>query len=116
MPVRGIVIRFKDATITSSIAPEGNSVATIVHQPSFLAAIHEQCSRFPHYQLDFNSAVADFIQENGAVRGVVVRRDGVEQKVAARWTVRPRPDPNRSGRAKSRPYPRLRSGSERRGS
>ena len=52
-----------------------------ISQPGFLALLHELCSRFPHYRLDFGTTVLDAIQENGRVVALKTREKGVEGRV-----------------------------------
>ncbi len=53
----------------------------VVSQPGMLALLHELCSRYPHYQLDFGTTVLDAIQENGRVVAMKTRHNGVEGRV-----------------------------------
>lgn len=50
--------------------PGPKEKGAIVSQPGFLALLHELCSRFPHYRLDFSSAVTEAVSENGRVVAV----------------------------------------------
>ncbi len=50
--------------------PGPQEKGAIVSQPAFLSLLHEACSAFPHYRLDFSSAVTEALVENGRVVGV----------------------------------------------
>ncbi len=53
----------------------------IVSQPGMLGLLHELCSRFPHFQLDFGTTVLDAIREDGRVVAMKTRHNGVEGRV-----------------------------------
>ena len=84
LPLRGIRMFFRHHPFVSNVAPQGGHIAEAIHQASFLSLLHEQCSRFPHYRLDFNAPVAALTKKNGKVSGVVVRRRGAADRGADR--------------------------------
>ncbi len=62
--------------------PGGNELGAQISQPGLLALLHEQCSRHPHYQLDFRSTALSAVREGGRVVALEVRREGREERVA----------------------------------
>src|SRR5262245_5213221 len=47
--------------------PGPKEIGAIISQAGFLSLLHELCSRFPGYRLDFSSPVTEAVQENGRV-------------------------------------------------
>ena len=87
LPIRGIRMFFRHIPFVSNVAPPGEHIAEAIHQASFLNLLHQQCSRFPHYRLDFDAPVADLSRENGRVSGVVVRRRDRVDQIDARLVI-----------------------------
>jgi 2-polyprenyl-6-methoxyphenol hydroxylase-like FAD-dependent oxidoreductase len=87
LPIRAIRMHLGTRVFASSLGADGKSAGQAVHQPSFLGLLHEQCSRFPHYQLDFGAPVSKLVREGEGVRGVVARRDGNEEEIRGRLVV-----------------------------
>jgi 2-polyprenyl-6-methoxyphenol hydroxylase-like FAD-dependent oxidoreductase len=56
-------------------------VGAIISQPGFLGLLHELCSAYPGYALDFGANVIDTIQAGGRVVAVKTRRGQTEQQV-----------------------------------
>jgi 2-polyprenyl-6-methoxyphenol hydroxylase-like FAD-dependent oxidoreductase len=56
-------------------------VGAIISQPGFLGLLHELCSAFPGYALDFGTNVIDTVQAEGRVVAVKTRRGPNEGQV-----------------------------------
>jgi 2-polyprenyl-6-methoxyphenol hydroxylase-like FAD-dependent oxidoreductase len=62
--------------------PGGKEPGMVMPQESFLQLLHEACSRYPHYRMDFRTTALDF--DHG---GIDVRRDGNEERIDANLIV-----------------------------
>jgi len=58
--------------------PGPKETGAIVSQPGFLSLLHELCSRYPGYRLDFSSPVVEAITENGRVTAVKTKDGRVD--------------------------------------
>ncbi len=67
--------------------PGSNVRGTVISQEGMLELLHELCSAYPHYRLDFGTAAYDLEKDGGRLRGVKVRRGSVEDVVAAELVV-----------------------------
>jgi 2-polyprenyl-6-methoxyphenol hydroxylase-like FAD-dependent oxidoreductase len=56
---------------------------SIVSQPGMLAVLHELCSRYPDYRMQFGSTVLEAVRENGRVVALRTRREGSEERIGA---------------------------------
>jgi 2-polyprenyl-6-methoxyphenol hydroxylase-like FAD-dependent oxidoreductase len=56
-------------------------VGAIISQPGFLGLLHELCSAYPSYRLDFGTNVLETIQKDGRVVAVKTRRGQTEGQV-----------------------------------
>jgi 2-polyprenyl-6-methoxyphenol hydroxylase-like FAD-dependent oxidoreductase len=87
-PIHAVRMRGRGGRIfASNVSRDGKPVSQAVHQPSFLQLLDERCRAFPAYRLDLGAPVTQFVQEGGRTRGVVVRRDGGEERVDAQLVV-----------------------------
>jgi 2-polyprenyl-6-methoxyphenol hydroxylase-like FAD-dependent oxidoreductase len=53
----------------------------VVSQPGLLQLLHELCSAFPHYRLDFGTTVLEAIRSDGRVVALKTRQGGTEGQV-----------------------------------
>jgi 2-polyprenyl-6-methoxyphenol hydroxylase-like FAD-dependent oxidoreductase len=56
-------------------------VGAIISQPGFLAVLHELCSAFPNYRLDFGTTVLEAIKRDGRVVALKTRDQQGEHEV-----------------------------------
>jgi 2-polyprenyl-6-methoxyphenol hydroxylase-like FAD-dependent oxidoreductase len=56
-------------------------VGAVVHQPGFLQLLHELCSAYPHYRLDFGTTALEAIRSDGRVVALKTRQGGSEGQV-----------------------------------
>ena len=56
-------------------------VGAIISQPGFLELLHELCSAYPDYRLDFGTNVVDVVQRDGRVVALKTRRGQAEGEV-----------------------------------
>lgn len=61
----------------------GGEKGMLISQPGFLQLLHEACSRFPTYRMDFATRVTDTIVEDGRVVAVKTRSSAGEDRVDA---------------------------------
>jgi 2-polyprenyl-6-methoxyphenol hydroxylase-like FAD-dependent oxidoreductase len=87
VPMQAVRMHHRGRAFASNVGRDGNAAGYAVHQPSLLALLHEQCSRFPGYELTLGAPVTGLVHTDGRVRGVVARVDGREEQVAARLVV-----------------------------
>jgi 2-polyprenyl-6-methoxyphenol hydroxylase-like FAD-dependent oxidoreductase len=87
VPIRAVRMHHRGRAFAQNLGVGGQAAGHAVHQPSLLKLLHTQCARFPGYQLSSSAPVTSFVQEDGRVRGVIVRRDGVEERIAARLVI-----------------------------
>jgi 2-polyprenyl-6-methoxyphenol hydroxylase-like FAD-dependent oxidoreductase len=87
-PIQAVRMRGRNGRIfASNVSTDGNPVSEAIHQPSFLGILDEQCRRYSGYRLELGGAVTDLAKDERRVSGVVVRRDGVEERVAGSLVV-----------------------------
>jgi 2-polyprenyl-6-methoxyphenol hydroxylase-like FAD-dependent oxidoreductase len=53
----------------------------IISQPGFLGLLHELCTAFPNYRMDFSTTVLEAVLRDGKVTGLKTRAAGVEGHV-----------------------------------
>ncbi|MDP3277961.1 MAG: FAD-dependent monooxygenase [Deltaproteobacteria bacterium] len=71
-------------TLGDDGSARGEDFGIILHQPTFLAFIHEQLSALPHYQLSLGTTARDLAKTDGRVTGVrVTHRDKTEELIPA---------------------------------
>jgi 2-polyprenyl-6-methoxyphenol hydroxylase-like FAD-dependent oxidoreductase len=87
VPMRAVRMHHRGRAFASNLGRDGEAAGYAVHQPSLLALLHAQCSRFPGYALTVGAPVTGLVKEGGRVRGVVARVDGREEQIAARLVV-----------------------------
>jgi 2-polyprenyl-6-methoxyphenol hydroxylase-like FAD-dependent oxidoreductase len=58
--------------------PGPNEKGALISQPGFLSLLHELCSRYPSYRLDFSTPVLEAVEENGRVVAVQTRAGRVD--------------------------------------
>jgi 2-polyprenyl-6-methoxyphenol hydroxylase-like FAD-dependent oxidoreductase len=61
--------------------PGSNVRGNVISQPGFLELLHELCSAYPHYRLDFSTTAVDVARDGDRVTGVNVRRGGEESTI-----------------------------------
>jgi 2-polyprenyl-6-methoxyphenol hydroxylase-like FAD-dependent oxidoreductase len=61
--------------------PGGRELGAMISQPGLLALLHELCSRYPHYQLDFRTAALGVVREGDRVVAFETRHEGREERV-----------------------------------
>lgn len=61
--------------------PGGNVRGSIISQEGFLELMHELCSAFPGYRLDFGTTALDVVKDGDKVTGVKVRGTGSESRI-----------------------------------
>lgn len=61
--------------------PGPAEVGSTISQPGFLGLLHELCSRYPNYRLDFGTVVLDAIGENGRVVAMKTRTGQAEGQI-----------------------------------
>ena len=86
-PISAVRMNRGSTVFATNIGPDGAPAGNIVHQPSFLQLMHEECSRFPSYRLDLGARVDELLTEDGRVTGVGVRMGGKQEKIATRLVV-----------------------------
>ena len=60
--------------------PGSNVRGNVISQPGFLELLHELCSKYPHYRLDFSTSAYDVERSGDLVTGLKVRK-GKEESV-----------------------------------
>jgi 2-polyprenyl-6-methoxyphenol hydroxylase-like FAD-dependent oxidoreductase len=60
--------------------PGSNVRGNVISQPGFLELLHELCSRYAHYRLDFSTSAYDLVRGD-RVTGLKVRKGAVESEV-----------------------------------
>lgn len=61
--------------------PGGKQIGAWIAQPAFLELLHEACSRYPHYRLDFGTTAVRSVQLAGKVVAIATRSKGGEGRV-----------------------------------
>lgn len=61
--------------------PIGTELGALVSQPGLLALLHEQCSRFPHYELRLGTTALRAVREGDRVVALETRSDGHEDRI-----------------------------------
>lgn len=87
VPISAVRMNRGSTVFATNLGPNGAPAGHIVHQPSFLRLMHEECSRFPGYKLDLGARVDELISEEGRVTGVGVRVGGKQERVETRLVV-----------------------------
>jgi 2-polyprenyl-6-methoxyphenol hydroxylase-like FAD-dependent oxidoreductase len=87
VPIQAVRMHHRGRAFASNVGRDGEPAGFAVHQPSLLSLLDEESRRFADYRLDFSAPVTALFQEDGRVRGVVVRVDGREEKIGARLVV-----------------------------
>lgn len=63
--------------------PGGNVRGSVISQEGLLELLHELCSAYPHYRLDFGTTALEVIKDGDKVTGVTVRGTGTESRIHA---------------------------------
>jgi 2-polyprenyl-6-methoxyphenol hydroxylase-like FAD-dependent oxidoreductase len=63
------------------MVPGGKERGSLISQAGLLQFLHELCSRYPRYQLDFGTTALQTIRENGRVVALKTRKEGTEGRV-----------------------------------
>ena len=87
VPIRAVRMHRGKRAFASNVGPGGGPAGQALHQPSFLALLHEQCLRHSGYRLDLGAKVDDLVEEGGRVRAVLARIDGHDERIDARLVV-----------------------------
>jgi 2-polyprenyl-6-methoxyphenol hydroxylase-like FAD-dependent oxidoreductase len=87
LPIRAVRMSQGTHAFASSVGADGGDAGLVLHQPSFLALLHDCCRLLPHYRLDLGCPVTGVTRNDGRVSGVSVRRDEREEHIAARLVV-----------------------------
>ncbi len=61
--------------------PGGGEKGALVSQPAFLRLLHQACSRFPNYRLDFETSATELIEEGGRTIALRAKRKGQEERI-----------------------------------
>ncbi len=86
----GIAVRAQRAVIYADDRPvvtlggphdDNKDFGLVVFQEGFLQFLHDTCSTFPHYRLDFGTTVTRPVVEHGRVVGLQAKHDGVEEEI-----------------------------------
>jgi 2-polyprenyl-6-methoxyphenol hydroxylase-like FAD-dependent oxidoreductase len=88
-PIRAVRMHLRTYAFATSTGANGDLAGQAVHQPSLLGLLHELCSKYPCYRLDFQARVDGLSRdgEGGRVTGVVARVGGREEHIPARLVV-----------------------------
>jgi 2-polyprenyl-6-methoxyphenol hydroxylase-like FAD-dependent oxidoreductase len=86
-PIRAVRMHLGLRPFATNVGPDGRPAGLAVHQPTLLGLLHEQCSRFPGYRLDFGARVESFVRENDRVRGVIARIGASDERIDGRLVV-----------------------------
>ncbi len=70
---------FVGATRRVAIPGRSDIRGNVIPQPALLELLHELCSAYPHYRLDFGANAQDVVRDDGVVTGVKVR-SGTEER------------------------------------
>jgi 2-polyprenyl-6-methoxyphenol hydroxylase-like FAD-dependent oxidoreductase len=61
--------------------PMGRELGALISQPGLLALLHEMCSKFPSYRLDFDTSVTKVVREGERVVAFEAKRDGKDVRI-----------------------------------
>jgi 2-polyprenyl-6-methoxyphenol hydroxylase-like FAD-dependent oxidoreductase len=83
VPARRAKIFMDDREVVTldGLEADMDDFGLIVFQEGFLNFLCAQCSRYPHYRLDFGMSIAKIIRENGRVVAVKGRRRGGQEEI-----------------------------------
>jgi 2-polyprenyl-6-methoxyphenol hydroxylase-like FAD-dependent oxidoreductase len=86
-PIRAVRMHRGTRVFASNVGHDGGPAGQALHQPSFLALLHEECARHAGYRLDLGAKVDELVEEGGRVRGVVAQIGGKNERIDARLVV-----------------------------
>ena len=87
VPISAVRMNRGTTTFAANVGPNGGPAGHIIHQPSFLRLMHEECSRFPGYRLDLGARVDELFTKDGRVTAVGVRIGGKHERVESSLVV-----------------------------
>jgi 2-polyprenyl-6-methoxyphenol hydroxylase-like FAD-dependent oxidoreductase len=65
------------------VPPGGRQIGAWVSQPALLRLLHQACGRFPHYRMDFGTAVRAIERnEGGRIAAFITRQSGMDVRVS----------------------------------
>lgn len=87
VPISAVRMNRYSKMFAENLGPDGAPAGHIMHQPSFLNLMHEECSRFPSYRLEMGAPVDEVISEGGRVSAITARIGGEQKKVETRLVI-----------------------------